>query len=56
MQVLCFDIGGTDIKYGVVKDGKIVCKYSMKTDASTKESITKQIGRASCRERVSYIV
>ena len=24
MQVLCFDIGGTDIKYGVVKDGKIV--------------------------------
>ena len=43
MQVLCFDIGGTDIKYGVVKDGKIVCKYSMKTDASTKESITKQL-------------
>ena len=43
MQVLCFDIGGTDIKYGIVKDGKIVCKYSMKTDASTKESITKQL-------------
>ncbi len=33
MKVLCFDIGGTDIKYGIVKDGKVLVKKSMRTDA-----------------------
>ena len=31
MQVLCFDIGGTNIKYGVVEDGKIIFKSSFPT-------------------------
>ncbi|MBQ3001487.1 MAG: ROK family protein [Bacilli bacterium] len=32
MKALCYDIGGTDIKYGIVEDGKIIEKYSMKTN------------------------
>ena len=32
MQVLCFDIGGTNIKYGVVEDGKIIYKDSFPTN------------------------
>ena len=31
MEILCFDIGGTNIKYGIVKDGKIVAKNSFHT-------------------------
>ena len=46
MQVLCFDIGGTDIKCGIVKDGQIVCKLSMKTLADTQESIIEQLVNA----------
>lgn len=32
MQVLCFDIGGTSIKYGIVEDGKIIFKDSFPTN------------------------
>ncbi|MDD4243066.1 MAG: ROK family protein [Bacilli bacterium] len=34
MKVLCFDIGGTYIKYGVVENGKVIEKASVKTDAA----------------------
>lgn len=33
MKVLCYDIGGTDIKYGIIEDGELLFKDSMKTDA-----------------------
>lgn len=33
MQVLCFDIGGTDIKYGVVKDEQIIEKHKVPTES-----------------------
>lgn len=33
MQVLCFDIGGTDIKYGIVKDEVIIEKHKVQTNA-----------------------
>lgn len=33
MQVLCFDIGGTDIKYGIVKDAQIIEKHKEPTEA-----------------------
>ncbi len=44
MKVLCYDIGGTDIKYGVVEDGKIIYKSSMKTSPD--------LGRESLEERL----
>lgn len=31
MKILCFDIGGTNIKYGIVEDGKILEKFSFAT-------------------------
>lgn len=33
MKVLCYDIGGTDIKYGIVENGELLFKDTMKTDA-----------------------
>lgn len=33
MQVLCFDIGGTDIKYGIVKDEQIIEKHKVPTES-----------------------
>ena len=33
MRILCYDIGGTDTKYGVVEDGKIIFKDKFKTEA-----------------------
>ena len=33
MQVLCFDIGGTDIKYGIIKDEVIIEKHKVPTEA-----------------------
>lgn len=35
MQVLCFDIGGTDIKYGIIKDEIIIEKYKVPTYAKS---------------------
>lgn len=32
MKVLCFDIGGTNIKYGIIEDGKILEKSSFPTN------------------------
>ena len=29
MRILCYDIGGTDIKYGVVEDAQILFKDSI---------------------------
>ena len=37
MQVLCFDIGGTDIKYGIVKDEVIIEKHKVPTEASSSQ-------------------
>ena len=34
MKVLCYDIGGTDIKYGIVEDGNLIEKASVRTDAA----------------------
>jgi predicted NBD/HSP70 family sugar kinase len=34
MKVLCYDIGGTGVKYGVCEDGRILEKGSFPTDAS----------------------
>jgi predicted NBD/HSP70 family sugar kinase len=28
MKVLCFDIGGTNIKYGIIEDGVILEKFT----------------------------
>ena len=47
MQILCYDIGGTDIKYGVVEDGEIIYKSSMKTSP--------ELGRASLEERLIQV-
>ena len=44
MQVLCFDIGGTDIKYGIVKDGVIIVKYQVPTEAqSSREQLESKL-------------
>lgn len=37
MQVLCFDIGGTDIKYGIVKDEVIIEKHKVPTEAKSSQ-------------------
>lgn len=44
MKVLCFDIGGTDIKYGVIEDEKILYKSSMPTNYQLgQESVSNRI-------------
>lgn len=35
MQVLCFDIGGTDIKYGIIKDEVIIEKHKVPTESKS---------------------
>ncbi len=42
MQVLCFDIGGTDIKYGIVKDEKIIEKHKVPTEAHSSREYLEQ--------------
>ena len=32
MKVLCFDIGGTNVKYGVIKNGEILEKSMFPTN------------------------
>lgn len=44
MQVLCFDIGGTDIKYGIINDGIIIEKHKIPTEAqSSHEELEKKL-------------
>ena len=44
MQVLCFDIGGTDIKYGIIKDEVIIEKNKVPTEAkSTQEELKNKL-------------
>lgn len=44
MKVLCFDIGGTDIKYGVIEDEKFLEKGLFSTEAELgKEVLTKKL-------------
>ncbi len=46
MQVLCFDIGGTDIKYGIIKDEVIIEKNKVPTEAkSNHEELEKKLYR-----------
>ena len=37
------DVGGTNIKIGIFDDNKLIKKYSVKTNADTSSSVTKQI-------------
>lgn len=57
MQVLCFDIGGTDIKYGIVKDEVIIEKNKVPTEAkSSQEELKNKLYKLASEMLAKYHV
>lgn len=55
MRVLCFDIGGTNIKYGVIENAKFLEKGLFDTDAEQgKESLTNKLIKITLEMKDKY--